>query len=162
VSLSAEGGLFTLSGGDAGLGLAAEGGLFTLSGGAATMTPGYVVSLGSLELTLNKLPQMAIVGKDGRPSQMFQHDVNKERRAIMDAFNALRDAVTAIQTTFNEAAEARSAASEAANVAMQAQATVATVETTVTGLRTGAVAFEALNVGNGVYRHSGTDLTLEP
>lgn len=158
--LTADTAAYTLDVRAAGNALYADPAEFSVSPQDALLTRSFTVDLDALEAAFNFLSVDPIVDpRTGRPTQRFQHDYNKFRRALLSALTSIVNSQTAIQVAYNAAAQAQTAATEAAATVQEVTATVETVTEQVTGIVSGTTAITMLNVGGTTFVNDGGNLT---
>lgn len=161
-SLTAGRGLVTLSGLGLGKGMFARAGKLALTGQPIRLAREYTVGLGELSLRLDRLEaQNAIVDAQGRPTGVFQRKWQRHCESIEASFGALRDAVLAIQTAYDAAAQAQQAVTEVNSALVTVQDTVATASQFVEDLQDGTMNLAAITIGGKKFVNDNGDLVTE-
>lgn len=123
----------------------------------------FEADLGDLALRLDRLQSgTSYFDQNGRATFQFQRHWQKHCESIEGAFTRLRDAVVAIQTAYDAAAQAEAAASAANNAVAAVDTAITAVTTDLEAIKSGEFNFPAIRVGGEEFVNPGDGGGLQP
>lgn len=163
-SLTADTGMFSLTGEPVGAAMYAGTAMLRLLGQTVSFGRTYDASFDSLGATKLErlLSSNAIVDSVGRPTAQFQRFWQKHCEAIETAFRNFQGQLDAINAAYNAAAQANTAASNANNAVATVTATVADAQDTLDQIQTGDLNLPSITIGGSKFVNNAGDLVVAP